>query len=75
MGYAWLAAMVVIGFDEWHVNGILPRPARLWYTSLVFGVLALASMSDQLVPVANAFAVGFLLVLIYQYYNKQGQFA
>jgi hypothetical protein len=71
---AWLIAMILIGFDEWHNHGILPRPQRLWYTSLTYGILALVSGIDAVVPIANAFALGFTLVLLYQYYQKTGQF-
>jgi hypothetical protein len=75
IGYAWLAAMIMIGFDEWHNNGILPRPKRLWGASLVYGVLALVGMVDAMVPIANAFAIGYLIMLIWQFYNGQGQFS
>jgi hypothetical protein len=73
--YAWIAAMGVIAVDEWHTNKILPRPSRLWWTSLMFGGLAMAGMVDALIPLANAFAIGMLLVLMYQFYAKKGQFS
>jgi hypothetical protein len=72
---SWAVSMVVVCFDEWHNYHILPRPARLWYTSLTFGLLVLASIPDALVPLANAFAIGFTIMLIWQYYNGSGQFA
>ena len=72
---AWLGAMAVIAWDEWHNNGILPRPARLWYTSMVYGGLGLLAGVGEFAPLANAIGVGFVLVLLYQYYNKQGQFS
>lgn len=66
---AWIVAMVVIGFDEWHNLGILPRPARLWDASLVYGVLVLLGFADIMVPIANALAIGYTIMLIWQYYN------
>ena len=72
--WAWGLAILMVSFDEWHTYGILPRPARLWYTSLLFLLLAIVSQFDALVPIANAFAVGMIMVLGYQYYNKTGQF-
>jgi hypothetical protein len=65
----WMIAMITVGFDEWHNNNILPRPARLWDTSLLYGMLVLFGFVDPLVPLANAFAIGYTLVLLYQYYN------
>lgn len=75
IGYAWVGSMILIGLDEWHNNGILPRPKRLWGASVVFGGLALVAMVDALVPIANAFAIGYFIMLIWQYYNGQGQFS
>lgn len=72
---AWLAAMVLVSFDEWHTHGILPRPARLWDTSIVYGLLALVGISDMLVPLVNALAVGYFIVLLWEYYQKSGQFS
>lgn len=66
---SWMISMAVISFDEWHNNNILPRPARLWDASLFFGLLALASIADAVVPLANAFAVGYTIMLIWQYFN------
>lgn len=73
--YSWLVAMVAVGFDEWHNNGILPRPVRLWDTSLVFGLLALLGFIEPITPIANALAIGYVIVLIWQYYGGSGQFA
>jgi hypothetical protein len=75
LGTTWFISMVVVGFDDWHNNGVLPRPSRLWYTSLAFGLMALASLVEALVPIINLIAIGFTLMLIWQYYNKQGQFS
>jgi hypothetical protein len=72
---AWMASMVTVGFDDWHNNNILPRPSRLWYTSLFFGLLALVSVVDALVPLVNALAIGYTIMLIWNYYNGTGQFA
>lgn len=73
--YAWVGAMGVIFVDEWHNNKILARPARLWWTSLVYGILAMLGAVESLIPLANAFALGFLIMLLWQYYNKTGQFS
>lgn len=67
--YAWAISMAIVGWDEWHNLHILPRPARLWDTSLFYGLLVLFSVADALVPIANAFAVGYTLTLLYQYYQ------
>jgi hypothetical protein len=75
LGTTWLISMVVVGVDDWHNNGVLPRPSRLWYTSLAFGLMALASIVEALVPIINLIAIGFTLMLIWQYFNKTGQFA
>jgi len=74
IGMSWLAAMIIVSYDEWHRNGILPRPARLWYTSLTFGLLAIAGAIPNVTPLANAFAIGMVIVLLWQLYNKTGQF-
>ena len=74
VGYAWIVAMVLVGFDEWKNNGILPRPVRLWDTSLLYGLLALLSFIEVMIPLANALAIGYTIVLLWQYFNGQGQF-
>lgn len=66
---SWAIAMIIIGFDEWHNLHILPRPKRLWDTSLFYGLLTLFSVADAVVPIANAFAIGYTLTLLWQYYN------
>lgn len=73
--FAWIVAMILVGFDEWHNYHLLPRPARFWYTSLTFGLLIMASFADAMVPLANAFAIGFVVVLLWQYYEGSGQFS
>lgn len=75
LGASWMAAMIIIGFDEWHNLGILPRPIRLWDTSTVYGILALVGIVDALVPLVNALAIGYTIMLLWQYYNGSGQFA
>lgn len=72
--FAWMAAMAMVSLDEWHTNHILPRPARLWYTSLLFFLLAMVSTIDIMVPITNLFALGMVIVLGYQYYQGTGQF-
>lgn len=73
--YSWLGSMAVIAVDEWHNNGILPRPARLWYTSLTYFLLMGLGMIDPMIPIANALGIGFFITLIYQYNTGSGQFA
>lgn len=74
IGYSWVAAMILVGFDEWKNHGILPRPVRLWDTSIVFGLLALASVVEPLIGLLNALAIGYVIMLLWQFYNGQGQF-
>lgn len=74
VSYSWLVAMVLVGFDEWKNHGILPRPVRLWDTSIVYGLLALLAFIEPLTPIANALAIGYTVVLLYQFYSKSGQF-
>jgi hypothetical protein len=70
----WIAAMAMVTADEWWNNGILPRPARLWETTWVYAGLALVSVVDPVVPLANAFALGYTIVLAYQFFTGAGQF-
>jgi len=72
--FTWAIAMVLVSLDEWHTYHILPRPARLWYTSLTFLLLAAASTIDAFVPITTLFAFGLIIVLGYQYYQGEGQF-
>ena len=65
----WIIAMIVVSFDEWHNLGILPRPARLWDTSLVYGLLVLLGFVDAMVPISNALAMGFTFQLLWQYFQ------
>lgn len=72
---AWIGALAVITVDEWYSYGILPRPSRLWWATLVYGSLAVIGISDTLLPFVNVLAVGYTIVLAWQYFNKQGQFS
>lgn len=72
---AWAISMVVVGVDDWRNNNIMPRPSRLWAVSLFFFLLALASIVDAIVPIVNALAIGYTLMLIWNYFTKAGQFA
>lgn len=71
---AWAAAMIMVSLDEWHTYHILPRPARLWDTSLTFLLIAGVSTFDPLVPICSIFAIGLVIMLGYQYYQGTGQF-
>lgn len=73
--YMWIIAMALISFDEWHNNHILPRPSRLWYATLFYGLLSLSAFVDVTVPIANALAIGYTIMLLWQYYNGGGQFS
>jgi hypothetical protein len=70
----WAVSMALVGADEWRTNHILPRPLRLWETTLVFAGLAILSMIDAMVPLANAFAIGYTIVLLYQFFTGGGNF-
>jgi hypothetical protein len=72
--YAWIVAMILVGFDDWHSYQILPRPSRFWYTSLTYGLLGIAASVDMMVPICNALGVGYTITLLWQYYNGSGQF-
>lgn len=72
--FTWIACMMMVSLDEWHTHHVLPRPARLWYTSLTYGLLALLSLFDSAVPLVNLFAIGFTISVAYDYYNGTGQF-
>lgn len=71
---AWAIAMATISYDEWHNYSRLPIPKRLWETTLVYGLLAVVSTVDFMVPLTNAFGIGYAIMLMYQYYNSEGQF-
>ena len=71
---AWFVALAIIAYAEWKQNNILARPKRLWYTTLVYGILCVVGMVEALVPLATALAVGYTIVLGWQYFNAQGQF-
>jgi hypothetical protein len=72
--FSWVAAMGMVSLDEWHTYHILPRPARLWDTSLTFLLIAAVSSFDPLVPICTVFAIGLVIMLGYQYYQGAGQF-
>lgn len=71
---AWGLALAIIFWDEWKNNHVFARPSRLWWTSLVYGILAVVGMSGALLPIANALAIGYTIVLAWQYFNGTGQF-
>lgn len=72
---AWGISMLLVAVDEWRANGILARPARLWWTSVAFFVLAIAAHFEGLRMIANLLAWGFTLQLAYQYFTGKGQFS
>lgn len=72
--FSWVAAMMMVSLDEWHTHHVLPRPARLWYTSLTYFLLAILSTFDMAVPLANLLAIGLTVSVAYEYYNGSGDF-
>lgn len=73
--FAWIVAMIFVVADEWKRFGILPRPSRLWWTTLVYGILALLSQLEALIPLTNALALGYSITVAWQFFNKEGQFS
>lgn len=71
---AWMVALAIIFYAEWKDHHILARPKRLWYTTLVYGILCVVGMVEALVPIASALAIGYTIVLGWQFFNAQGQF-
>lgn len=72
--FSWIAAMAMVSLDEWHTHGVLPRPARLWYTSITYGLLAIAATVDAAVPLVNLLAIGLTIAVAYNYYTGSGGF-
>lgn len=63
---SWFTCMILIGSNEWNLGFHFPRPARLWYASLVFFGLFLVSQIDAMVPICNALGIGFAVELGYE---------
>lgn len=72
---AWGISMLLVAVNEWQRHGILARPARLWWTSIAFFILAILAHFNSLAIVANLLAWGFTLQLAYQFFSKKGQFS
>jgi hypothetical protein len=72
--FAWGAAMAMVSLDEWHAYHILPRPARLWDTTLTYFLLAAVSTFDPLTPICTLIAVGLTIAVAYNYYQGAGGF-
>lgn len=73
--YAWGVSMAVITADEWKRHEMLPRPSRLWWATLFYGMLAVGGIIPSLVPLMNALAIGYTIMLLWQFFNKEGQFS
>jgi|SRR5215469_12133661 len=73
--YSWAASMAIISWDEWHNNKILPRPSRLWYATAFYLILVVFGMTQWTAAIANALAIGYTIMLAWQYFNGEGQFA
>lgn len=67
--WAWLGSMAVISADEWKTANIFPRPSRLWAATGVFALLAAGSMIDALVPLMNALAIGYFIMLLWEFFG------
>lgn len=72
--FMWIAAMGMVSWDEWRNYHVLPRPARLWYTTSTYFLLALLASFDAMVPLANGLAIGFTISVAYNYYTGAGGF-
>jgi hypothetical protein len=72
--FGWAAAMAMVSLDEWHTYHILPRPARLWDTSLTFFLIAAVSTFDPLVPICTILTIGLVIAVAYNYYTGNGGF-
>lgn len=70
--FSWAIAMALVSVDEWQTHHVLPRPARLWYTTLTYFLLAIASTVDVLVPIINLIALGLTIAVAYQFYTGAG---
>lgn len=70
----WAVAMGLVFVDEWSVHRILARPARLWWSSIAYFILAVAAHFEPIRPIAVLIAIGLTLQLGYQFFNHEGQF-
>lgn len=70
----WGVAMGLVFVDEWTTHRILARPARLWWTTVGYALLAIAAHFDPIRPIAVLIAIGLTVQLAYQFFNKEGQF-
>lgn len=69
--WTWAIGMIIVIADEHYTYGMtLPRPARLWYTSLFYFLCALLSGIDMIMPLVNIFAVGITLTLAIDFYQN-----
>jgi hypothetical protein len=68
---AWLGSLVVVSWECLNTYGVLPPPGRLFWISGTFMLLGIAGEIDALLPVVNALAIGFFLVLLWQYYTGE----
>lgn len=68
--WMWVTSMAIISADEWKSNHIFPRPGRLWAATRFFALLAALSMIDMMVPLANALAVGYTIMLLWDFFGS-----
>jgi hypothetical protein len=62
----WLGSMVVVSVEAIMGYGVLPPPGRLFWISSTYALLAVAGSVDAMLPLVNALALGYLIVLIWQ---------
>ena len=68
---AWLGSLVVVSIEAIQNYGVLPPPGRLFWISGTFMLLGVVGQIDALLPIVNALAIGFFLVLLWQYFSGE----
>lgn len=71
---SWAVAMVLVTLDEHRSGYLLPRPARLWSATLLYGLLAAAGSVEVIVPIVNVLAIGYTIAVGMQYFEHTGMF-
>lgn len=68
--WTWAIGMMIVIADEHYTYKMaLPRPARLWYTSLFYFLCAVVSGIDIIMPIVNIFAIGITLTLAIDFFQ------
>lgn len=71
---SWAVAMVLVTLDEHRSGYLLPRPARLWSATLLYGLLAAAGSVELIIPIVNMLAIGYTVAVGMQYFEHTGMF-